>query len=350
VGSPSLFRMQVAPPTLPVAPPETSTTADAGADTGTDTDTATGAAALPTRSPSLSPSRASDFMTCPLLYRFRVIDKLPEAPSRAAVRGTVVHSVLERLFDLPALERTPERAAQMLGPAWEELRETEPELAQMFAPGADAGAGGAGDSGDSGDLASADDNLAAWLEQCQSLLRRYFTLEDPRRLEPAEREVYVETLLESGLQLRGYIDRLDVAPTGEVRIVDYKTGKAPGEHFEAKALFQMKFYALVLWRTRGVVPRMLQLFYLGSGEVLRYHPEERELRATERKVEALWKAIKRAGETGEWRANRSALCGWCDHQALCPAWGGTPPPLPTHDPAAAVERDVARTGLHDPGA
>ena len=286
-------------------------------------------------------------MSCPLLYRFRVLDKLPEAPSRAAVRGTVVHSVLERLFDLPALERTPERAAQLLGPAWDDLRETEPELAEMFAAGEGSAAG---DAGDAGDTASADDNLAAWLEQCQSLLRRYFTLEDPRRLEPAEREVYVETLLESGLQLRGYIDRLDVAPTGEVRIVDYKTGKAPGEHFEAKALFQMKFYALVLWRTRGVVPRMLQLVYLGSGEVLRYHPEERELRATERKVEALWAAIRRASETGEWRPNRSALCGWCDHQAICPAWGGTPPPLPTHDPAAAVESEVPRTGLHDPGA
>ena len=27
----------------------------------------------------------------------------------------------------------------------------------------------------------------------------------------------------------------------------------PREAFEGKALFQMKFYALVLWRTRGVV-------------------------------------------------------------------------------------------------
>jgi putative RecB family exonuclease len=332
--------MQVAPPTFPVAPPDSTTATGTGTGTDTGADTGTGPAALPQGSPSLSPSRASDFMTCPLLYRFRVVDKLPEAPSRAAVRGTVVHSVLERLFDLPALERTPERAAQLLGPAWEELRETEPELAEMFGPGEQTG----------GEAGSADETLAAWLEQCQSLLRRYFTLEDPRRLEPAEREVYVETLLESGLQLRGYIDRLDVAPTGEVRIVDYKTGKAPGEHFEAKALFQMKFYALVLWRTRGVVPRMLQLVYLGSGEVLRYHPEERELRATERKVEALWKAIERAGETGEWRPNRSALCAWCDHQALCPAWGGTPPPLPTHDPAAAVDTEVPRTGLQDPGA
>lgn len=36
---------------------------------------------------SLSPSRASDFMQCPLLYRFRVIDRLPEKPSPAAKIG-----------------------------------------------------------------------------------------------------------------------------------------------------------------------------------------------------------------------------------------------------------------------
>lgn len=54
----------------------------------------------------LSPSRAGDFLTCPLLYRLRVIDKLPEPPSQAATRGTLVHAVLERLFDHPAGERT----------------------------------------------------------------------------------------------------------------------------------------------------------------------------------------------------------------------------------------------------
>ncbi|MPZ61813.1 MAG: DUF2800 domain-containing protein [Propionibacteriales bacterium] len=264
---------------------------------------------------SLSPSRASDFMTCPLLYRFRVIDQLPEVPSPDAVRGTVVHSVLERLFSLPAADRTPERAAELLEPAWDDLRESEPELADLF--------GGE------------PSELGRWLDECRRLLHRYFTLEDPRRLEPAEREVYVETLLESGLQLRGYVDRVDVAPTGEVRVVDYKTGRAPNEHFEAKALFQMKFYALVLWRTRGVVPRMLQLIYLGSGEMLRYVPEERDLLATERKVQALWKAIERARDTGDWRPRRSALCEWCDHKAICPEWGGTPPPLPTEDDSSS---------------
>ena len=71
-------------------------------------------------------------------------------------------------------------------------------------------------------------NGPSWLESAVAIMDAYFTLEDPRRLEPAERESYVETTLDSGLRLRGYIDRLDVAPGGEIRIVDYKTGRAPG--------------------------------------------------------------------------------------------------------------------------
>lgn len=262
---------------------------------------------------ALSPSRAADFMSCPLLYRFRTIDRLPEPFSRDAVRGTVVHKVLEDLFDLPAATRTPDRARDMLQPAWEALLAAEPELAGMF-----------GDT-------DADREAVAWLASCADVLDRYFTLEDPRLLEPAERELYVETLLESRLLLRGFVDRVDVAPDGAIRVVDYKTGRSPGEMFEAKALFQMKFYALVLWRTRGVVPAMLQLVYLGNGEIVRYVPDEHDLRATERKVEAVWQAIRRAGESGDWRPSPSRLCDWCAHQALCPAFGGTPPPLPVAD-------------------
>jgi putative RecB family exonuclease len=261
---------------------------------------------------ALSPSRAGDFMTCPLLYRFRVIDQLPEKPSPAAVRGTVVHSVLERLYDLPAPRRSVEAALELLEPQWERLLAEDAQYREMFADDAEQ---------------------AEWLAQARGMLERYFTLEDPTRLEPAERELYVEAVLDAGLILRGYVDRLDVAPTGEVRVVDYKTGSAPGPDFEAKALFQMKFYALVLWRLRGQVPRLLQLVYLGgAGEVLRYAPDEADLLATERKVMALWAAIERSMVTGEWRARRSRLCDWCDHQALCPEFGGTPPPVPDRRP------------------
>jgi putative RecB family exonuclease len=265
---------------------------------------------------ALSPSRAADFMQCPLLYRFRVVDRLPEAPSPAAVRGTVVHAVLERLFDLPAAERTLVAAEQLLAPEWDRARDDRPELGQLF-----------------GDDAA---GLAEWLTSASALLARWFALEDPTRLEPAERELYVETALDDGLVLRGYVDRIDVAPDGRVRVVDYKTGRAPSEAFEAKALFQMKFYALVLWRLHGRLPSVLQLVYLGNSEILRYSPDESDLLATERKVKALWQAISLAAQTGDWRPSPSRLCDWCDHHAYCPTKGGTPPPVPSD----ALERVV----------
>ncbi|MBV1937640.1 PD-(D/E)XK nuclease family protein [Streptomyces sp. BV286] len=262
---------------------------------------------------SLSPSRAGDFMQCPLLYRFRVIDKLPEKPSEAATRGTLVHAVLERLFDSPATERTAPRAKSLIPGQWDRLREAKPELAELFADDDEQVAG---------------ERLARWLGEAERLVERWFTLEDPTRLEPAERELFVEARLDSGLKLRGIIDRVDVAPTGEVRIVDYKTGKAPRPEYAEGALFQMKFYALVVWRLKQVVPRRLQLVYLGSGDVLTYDPVPADLERVERKLHALWEAIRLATETGEWRPRPTKLCGWCDHRSVCPEFGGTPPPYP----------------------
>ena len=274
---------------------------------------------------SLSPSRAGDFRTCPLLYRLRTVDRLPERPSAAALRGTVVHRVLELLFDLPVPERTPERAAAMVPAAWEEVRAAEPGATELFALPADP-------APDADSVLGTDEGTPAgessWLETCRASLRSYFELEDPRRLEPAERETYVETVLDSRLLLRGIVDRVDVAPDGAVRVVDYKTGRSPAPGFEGRALFQMRFYALVLWRSRGVVPTLLQLLYLGDGQVLGYRPDTADLLATERLLDALWEAVGRAHETGEWLPNPGPACRWCSFKPLCPEYGGTPPPLP----------------------
>jgi putative RecB family exonuclease len=287
-----------------------------------------GVASAPRR-PSLSPSRAADFKTCPLLYRFRTIDRLPERKSAAAVRGTLVHAVLEKLYDLPQAERSREAAQALIPQAWAQLRE-EPGVAELFAEEA---------SGEAGSLES-------WLASAGALVETYFALEDPTRIQPAGREQLVEVTLPDGLLLRGFVDRIDVAGNGALRVVDYKTGAMPREAFEAKALFQMKFYALVLWRTRGVVASQLKLLYLGDGDTLTYAPEEGELIRFERTLQAIWAAIERAVATGDFRANKSRLCGWCDHQALCPAFGGTPPPFPAEAAASAgwatlpiVERD-----------
>jgi len=267
------------------------------------------------RRPALSPSRANDFLQCPLLFRFRTVDRLPEPPSSAAARGTLVHAVLERLYDAPLGERTPEAARALLPGEWHRLMEVEPRYAELFATGGDA-------EGTA---------VADWLDGAGRLLGTYFSLEDPNRLQPEARELRVESQLDDGPLLRGIVDRLDVAPDGAVRVVDYKTGRSPRPGFEASALFQMRFYGLVVWRERGVLPAMLQLVYLGDGQVLRAVPRERELEVTETKVRGIWDAVETAARRGEFVPKRSRLCGWCAHQAVCPELGGTPPTVSAED-------------------
>src|ERR1700753_3313971 len=263
----------------------------------------------PVSRPALSPSRGADFKQCPLLYRFRAIDRLPEPPSTAQVRGSVVHAALEQLYGLPAAERVPETADALVGPAWEQMLAAEPDLVAEL------------------DAA----HQSQLLDEARALLSGYYRLEDPTRFDPQSCEQRIEVELADGTLLRGIIDRIDVAPTGELRVVDYKTGKAPPAAralAEFKAMFQMKFYAVALLRSRGVLPTRLRLIYLSDGQVLDYSPDEAELVRFEKTLMAIWNAIQSAGATGDFRPSPSRLCDWCAHHEHCPVFGGTPPPYP----------------------
>jgi len=271
------------------------------------------------RRPALSPSRASDFKQCPLLYRFRAIDRLPEPSSTAQVRGSVVHAALEQLYALPAGERGRDTAMTLVDPAWERVVEGQPELAAEIEPAL----------------------RAELLDEARALLSGYYRLEDPTRFDPQSCEQRVEVELSDGTLLRGFVDRIDVAPTGELRVVDYKTGKAPPEAralAEFKAMFQMKFYAVALLRSRGVLPARLRLLYLSDGQVLDYTPDLDELLRFEKTLMAIWRAIQSAGTTGDFRPHPSRLCDWCAHHTHRPVFGGTPPPYPGW-PAVADEGD-----------
>jgi putative RecB family exonuclease len=220
-----------------------------------------------------------------------------------------VHAALEQLYGRPAAERVPETADALVGPAWEQMLAAEPDLVAEL------------DAAQQSQL----------LDEARALLSGYYRLEDPTRFDPQSCEQRIEVELADGTLLRGIIDRIDVAPTGELRVVDYKTGKAPPEAralAEFKAMFQMKFYAVALLRSRGVLPTRLRLIYLADGQLLDYSPDEDELLRFEKTLMAIWRAIQSAGATGDFRPRPSRLCDWCAHHAHCPAFGGTPPPYP----------------------
>ena len=251
----------------------------------------------------LSPSTASDFKSCPLKFKYRSIDRLPEPSSSAAARGSLVHAVLERLFAEPPHLRTPARARVLLEALWNEVR-NEPEVRP---------------SG----LDKAQEE--AWLDDGRALLHNYFKLEDPRELSATRLEWWVEYEL-ADLHLRGVIDRVEERPDGSWILTDYKTGRVPGEMRETTAFFGLRFYALVCWRAFGVMPAEIRLVYLTSPSVLTLSPHERMLAAFERQIVALGKAIRRAAQTEDWRPSPSPLCMSCSFQHLCPAWESSHPP------------------------
>ena len=243
----------------------------------------------------LSPSRVNDFSNCPLLYKYRIIDQLPESPSLDVERGTLVHTVLHDLFESPAELRTVKTATDLLPSRWQEQLEAKPELAAMIT------------------------SEKEWLDRASALLETYFDLENPVNFEPTHRELHLEQDLADDIYLHGYVDRLDVAPTGEVRIIDYKTGKSPKPGWEDKALFQLRVYALLYWREKNVIPKLLQLIYLGNSSVLKSTPTEQELVATEKSLMKIAESIRHAMETDTWVPRKTKLCDWCSFKSICPA-------------------------------
>ena len=241
------------------------------------------------------------------MFRLRTVDRLPEPGSLATHKGTLVHAVLERLYDLPARERVPQAATDMLPAHGRSHQERNPQVMDLFA---------------------SSEQVDSWLEEARALLRSYFTMENPMRLEPAERELFVEVETQGGLLLRGFVDRLDIAPDGAMRVVDYKTGRSPAPRFQEEALFQMRFYALVLLRLRGQAPRRLQLLYLRDGRTLTHDPRASELESVQVRLERIWDEVEDCARRGDFAPRRTRLCDWCAFQSSCPLFGGSTPPLP----------------------
>jgi putative RecB family exonuclease len=250
---------------------------------------------------SLSPSKVASFTDCALAFRFAAIDRLPEPPSVAATRGTLVHAALERLHLLSPAERTPEAALACLADAVVELR----------------------DDRDYVELGLTDDEAGRFHAEAADLVRNYFRIEDPSQVRAIGLELQVEAEVD-GVRMRGIIDRLELDADGELVVTDYKTGAAPPTQYERKRLSGVHIYSLLCEQLLGRRPRTVQLLYLKEPLAITTTPTDRSTRGTRRTLGAVWQAVERACDREDFRPQPSRLCEHCAFQAYCPAFGGDP--------------------------
>ena len=278
---------------------------------------------------TLSPSKVSTFKDCALRFRLSAIDRLPEEPSAAATKGTMVHLALQHLMDRPAAERTVDAALADLRRAREEMAD-DPDLVGL---GLDA------------------EQDAAFLASAEQLVRNYFLLEDPTQVRGNGLELMLGTdvtvdvrskdaagqwhTTPHRLHLRGIIDRLDIDDDGEITVVDYKSGRAPSERFEQGRLSGVQFYAYLCERFLGKTPAKVQLLYLADPMTITATPSAQSIRGLGRRVEAIWSTVVQACEKESFRANPGKLCAYCSYHAYCPAQGGSLDALP--DPAGVAQ-------------
>jgi putative RecB family exonuclease len=249
---------------------------------------------LPT---GLSPSKVASFTDCALAFRFSAIDHLPEPPAVHLARGTLVHRALELLFCQAPADRTVDAALAHLATAHAEVM-ADPENEGLEL-----------------------DDEATYLAEAEALVRNYFQLEDPSRIHAVGLELRLEVELGS-LRLRGIIDRLDLDENGELIVVDYKTGSAPGVQWEGRRLTGVQFYAFLCEQVLGRRPAAIRLLHLKEPLSITSVPTDQSIRGLTTKTKAIWTAIETACERDDFRPKPSRLCDFCAFKAYCPAWGG----------------------------
>ncbi len=269
----------------------------------------------------LSYSSVRTYLECPLRWKFLYLDNLPEAPRPYFSFGRTIHSVLEELvrpFLVPeTVPRKSGGAAQRRLDEWHAggpLVDSRPEPMTKE------------------ELLAAYDRL--WVRDGygspeeesryrllgENVLLRYYDQFLSDRPRPIAIEEHLQSSLD-GIPVHGYVDRIDLTPSGGLEVLDYKTSRELSAQ-DAQESDQLALYQILVETNYALPVERLTLYHLRS---LTPHG------TPPRDPAALRELSERVGGVADGiRADRfeptpGRHCGRCEFRGLCPEFREVPP-------------------------
>lgn len=242
----------------------------------------------------ISYSSLDSYQNCPLKYKFRQIDKIPEPKSKEAVFGTLIHAVMRYIHTPSLLSPTPEQALDYFAKGWNsEVYEDEMEERAAFSQGV-------------------------------TMIQNYLAHTKPNDYTIVDLEsrfaIEIGTEETGKHVVSGIIDRIDKTPNG-YEIIDYKTTRKMPSQDKVDNDIQLSIYLKAfLARYPKEINNLenitVSLYYLKHGVKLSSQRTAEQLENLEKTFLDVIKSI----EEEKFDPILSPLCDWCGYQKICPLW------------------------------
>lgn len=254
---------------------------------------------------SFSYSKMGMYKECPQKYKFRYVHMIPELPKYYFAFGSALHSVMEFIYN-PARQFFPTlpEALSYFDNEWNQT------------------------TWEQKGYASVDKELAGYAEGRREI-EAYYQKHAATFARPLSVEMK-STLEVDGLSLISILDRLDYLGDGQVKILDYKTGKTVQREPDQLYMYQKvaetspAIKALVQQKdptVKQVRVGQLAFYHLPSLTEMTFEraPDKEILEFWHHKVLATADSI-RAGKFEPTPTEQA--CRWCDYRNICPVFTG----------------------------
>lgn len=234
---------------------------------------------------NISYSKLTKYETCPLSYKYSYVLNIPTAPNGSLNFGIAIHETLFEYHSKKSMGRNMslEELLQIYKNKWVPL----------------------------GYMDQDHQNLR--FESGEKLLKEYYSKHSSENIKHLGLEKWFNIKIGAD-KFIGKIDRIDRLPSGNVELVDYKTGSAK-EQTDIDKDEQLAFYTMGAQEALGLKVEQLSYYYLEDGIKLSTTRTQEQLEKIREKAKEIIKEMKK----GSFEAKPGMHCMWCDYRDICPS-------------------------------